>query len=224
MEECGWTRYGRVAKLSIKKEKAYYQSKLDINSYYNLLNFLRTYKGNPDVPIVISNAMSNVYKDKKSMRYEAYEFEDETLLYDNQRNEIERWKSFYGSAYQKIDSENVKQITKNNRNVIVRRVQKQMPAYLTMSIANAMHGKVPYWDNENGKRVLKIREQSENERLFFIIKVTENQKALFKVPLCNNRLNNARNKIVFNSGDIQHPHYLESYYILTKMIKGQAFK
>ena len=63
-----------------------------------------------------------------------------------------------------------------------------MPAYLFMSVANAMHEKVPSWKVDGkGNRYIEVRDQNKDEKVYLFIPVTENQKKLVEVPLATKK-------------------------------------
>ena len=221
MEECEWTKYGTVAKKSIEKEikpkTKGFTGPLSYNHYYTYV--ANTYKTNIFMIDSTINSFNSIFWfHQNNMRNYAYEFCNDYVYYDNSYS-FEKTLGFYAKAYQKY-------VKLDNGRI----AERQMPAFVMQTIANAVHGKVPEWKKRNGQNVIEIRDQDENvERniLFKRIKLTENQAVLYDAKFASFGMGASKLSMLIGEGlfkAIDHPHYLETYYTLSKEITTLDFK
>lgn len=262
MEECEWTKYGRVAKLSIKNEiynrfvdkvKIYdYQTAKYSNptsnpsdarypfdmikmSYMNYVT--KKYNTNLFAINTIISSFNSMFTDKTNMRNEAYRYVDNYVDYAENDNALEKGLGFYSKVYQKYNILNAEIMTRTSRKTkdnvsipIKIKRQYQMPAFVMQNVANAVHAKVPEWKERNGIRVIEIRNQNEGiERNVgpFNIELKENEAVLFDVKFAKWGMFVSKWSMLIGEGKfkaIDYPHYLESYYTLSKEITTTDFR
>ena len=225
MEECEWTKYGRVAGKSIKTEYGKNFDRLNIHvsvtgannsiriTNYNLYSFLSDYKGNPEVPISIAKGFNEIFNNKSQMRYESYANEDTSSFLYSKGVDPNNGMPINTLPYQhfsKIREISTKQGEMTYKKEVYLHYQK--PAFLFQYVASSMH---TYFVNRNNG------EKERNE--------LGNKLRLVSVSLPP-KYNVARNKLIIDTEPlrrnfiyIENPHYLESYYTLTKMINITDF-
>ena len=209
MEECEWTKYGRVAGISFRDSFWSNQSKLNISislglnyspqihENYNLYKFATEYRGDFDNPVKISSAFSEIFNNKHNMRSESYSFNNEYNInlciektgFTNLDNDLFRWTL----PYQKNDLIEYKQLPYNRK--IWTYSQKMCPQFLFASIGEMLH---EYSDYENSDGT---RERVDSKFKFFVIsmppKLGEARKSFFSLYPLNLR-----------GLSIEHPHHL----------------
>ena len=210
MEKCNWTKYGRTAtqsfneKVKSKKEAAfvnYYYSHYttDYNSEVNHFSYI-IYDGSRENSNVVSDALSDIFENNSNMRREAYTFDDECLITnfiaDEDMSDANR--NRYVKPYQKNHTVGID-------GTEFRIKQYQMPAYFMHVIAGAMHT-----SNNTGITINPF------STLF-------NKASIIATPL-SEKYKVAQGKIVENNSKITIPHYLESYYVLTKNVAIKDFR
>ena len=225
MKDCGWTRYGRDASVSVKNE--YYKNYDSLNisisvdtnknpiiKNYALYKFLTAYNGNPQVPKSIEDGFNEIFEDKKNMREEAYLKAESITFLEHKGVSPNNTLYIYTLPYQKNEKKGEKIVKKGDNTYEMEEYeQEQRPAFLFQVIASAMH---EYSVNrETGERVKNA---------------FGNKTYLMGVPLPK-KYSKARMKVILNTDPLRlnaifiiHPHYLESYYSLTKMIETTDFK
>ena len=225
MKDCGWTRYGRDASVSVKNEYYKNYDNLDINisvglgnnpiiKNYALYKFLTAYNGNPQVPKSIEDGFNEIFEDKKNMREEAYLKTESITFLEHKGVSPNNTLYIYTLPYQKNEKKGEKIVKKGDNTYEMEEYeQEQRPAFLFQVIASAMH---EYSVN---------RETGERAKNAF-----GNKTYLMGVPLPK-KYSKARMKVILNTDPLRlnaifiiHPHYLESYYSLTKMIETTDFK
>ena len=242
MEECGWTRYGRVAGNSFRNKFWNNQSKFNIsitlgpnyrpfiNGNYNLYKFASEYRGNPNNPVAISKSFSSIFNNKNEMRKETYDQKEENFIVIPGNKNLDRFLFRYTLPYQRnkfkekyiIHKNNVK-IDKNKANSsygqdgsILKNVysQEMYPQYFFLSIASMMHEYPDYEDDIDDRQE---RNADDNKIKFFMLglppKYDKARKSFFSFIPLNFR-------VLY----LEHPHYLESYYSLTKITSNVDFK
>ncbi|MBR1454575.1 MAG: hypothetical protein IJ593_08055, partial [Lachnospiraceae bacterium] len=232
MEECQWTKYGRTARVSIEKE-----IKPRLNNFIGPIqsgkyrNFIQNdYRSNKFAVDLVISLLQGVYDyqysapgDKNHMRNETYSYSSRLTLSGNttySQNEINKLNE--DISYMDIQTlddfvfEYSKPYQKNNENLFGYS-QKQTPAFLMQSIAGAMHSKI----NVEGEK----REQGE-ENTFLGFKVKDNQYRFIKTKMAYSGIG-AKWSILLSGGPLnalETPHYLESYYTLTKELSIVDFR
>ena len=184
-----------------------------IHENYNLYKFATEYRGDFDNPVKISSAFSEIFNNKHNMRSESYSFNNEYNInlciektgFTNLDNDLFRWTL----PYQKNDLIEYKQLPYNRK--IWTYSQKMCPQFLFASIGEMLH---EYSDYENSDGT---RERVDSKFKFFVIsmppKLGEARKSFFSLYPLNLR-----------GLYIEHPHYLESYDTLTKLVNTTDFK
>ena len=212
MEECEWTRYGRVAKKSITSLKSKilnYNNNANptlihnIQSISSIDRFVKyTYKTNLNSITNIVKSFNNMYEDKSKMRYDSYQYVKTNGIEDfavfKNENEYKKGLAFYAKPYQKY--------IKDKNGTIY---QYQMPAYVMQSITNAIHDKVSEWKEENGVKHIIVRDQEPKPVM------SENQWTFKDAVLANDKLQSSAWEMFVGEGlfkAIDYPHYTESYY------------
>ena len=143
------------------------------------------------------------------MRKESYNYSNYGDLEYKYLNNNEHSVCKIAMPYQKLSGiEKGYEYLERNGSVIKNRImvytQKQMPEYLFQTIAFAMHQK----------------DESGNTAIFDGIF----NKAKLKFARVPKRYTTARDKLVENNKLVNHPHYLESYYVLSKLTTTNDFK
>lgn len=188
MEECEWTKYGRVAIKSIEKDIKPKLKERDSNLEKNdYVTFIKK-KYNSDIKKIstLIRELNGIYIDVVGMRRDTYDF--------NKNSDYETILSMYDSLimgdytkpYQKAynDSYAIKQL--------------QVPAYFMQSIAYAKH-----------------------DGIF--------NSLIFKTKRFASKYNNSRTKLIDCAAPwagkiMDYPHYLESYFSLTKELEVNDFR
>ena len=219
MEECEWTKYGRTASLSVNSEHAKNRSKLGINHYYSsaddtylysnskLKKFLDNYNGDS---VVVKKQIVDVFTNifmTNNMRKESYEYNKLEYLYREYSNHsISKNASpfqYTDKTYSIMDIDSIGGLPKNIEKQKVY-VNYQMPEYLFEIIANAMHE-----NDDNGNKT------------FFSGMIN---KAKLAAVILSKKYAIPRNKMIEFIKYLIDPHYVESYYALSKMIDTINFK
>lgn len=171
----------------------------DYNNKINKFSY-NEYNGSEEIANKVSNVLVNIYQNPKNMRKETYLFSNEYKIinYISDDDFVYSIRNRYARPYQKNWTIGI-----NGREFI--KQQKQMPAYFMNIIAGAMH---TY--NNTGITITPFTSLI-------------NQVSLLTTPLIKTYVV-AANIIAENSKKITTPHYLETYYILTKNISVTDFK
>ena len=262
MEECEWTKYGRVAKLSIKNEiynrcintvklydyqtshysrpisnpsDARYSFDMIKMSYMNYVT--KKYSTKIFAINTIISSFNSMFTDKTNMRNEAYRYVDNYVDYAENEDTLEKGLGFYSKVYQKYNILNAEirirtsRKTKDSVSIPIKiKRQYQMPAFVMQNVANAVHTKVPEWKERNGIREIEIRNQNEGiERNVgpFNIELKENEAVLFDAKFAKWGMFVSKWSMLIGEGKlkaIDYPHYLESYYTLSKEITTTDFR
>ncbi len=219
MEECNWTKYGRVATMSVekdivprlKKDKNLTQD----NDYCKYL--ISKYKSNKGAVDIVISSFNGMYNDKTNMRSDSYSYDNKVgkknIEYKTKK-ELEDDILFYAEytkPYQKND------LNKNKY------VQNQMPVYLFMSVANSMHGQIKDKDSNGNEYYRKQR----NDKKYLAQTVWENQYILLTTKFGFNSWGAKWSLVITGSpvvNGVEYPHYLETYYSLTKEMTTLDFK
>ena len=208
MEACEWTKYGRTGNVSIEE-----RIKNTIRSNKTYYQYIKdNYKSYKAAIGIVVLALSEMYDNKSEMRSESYSYDNKVgkaeIIYKPEENLVDDilYYSEYTKPYQRY--------VYNNGYI-----QNQMPAYLMMSIANSMHSNIK--DKElNGK----YRKQLKNKR-FYVTDVWENQYILLTAKFGFNSWGAKWGLVATSAFDIvEKPHYLESYYSLTKELSTTDFE
>ena len=210
MNKCGWTKYGRTAILSFNSsikeiEKIINNTSKNNTTHLNLSNtkkfIYETYNGNKQTIKDIIDSFNGIFEDNSDyMRYSTYTFDDNTyIIITKAPSVVEDSMPRFVKPYQKI----VKQEDKFYFN------EYQMPAYFMQYISYCMHEK----DN-NGNKVFEIPGIANLNQIKFVMSIfnTRYKKAQERL----------RDAAIYKL--IETPHYLESYYCLTKKININDFK
>ena len=105
-----------------------------------------------------------------------------------------------------------------------------MPAFVILNVANAIYTKVPEWKEINGIKEIEIRNQNEEvERNVgpIKIKIKENEAVLFDAKFAKWGMFVSKWSVLVGEGllkSIDYPHYIESYYALSKEITTTDFR
>ena len=227
MEECEWTRYGRTAKLSVNSIKNKIPSNFSpiydpYGSYYKLwLKY--SYKSNSFAVNNVIYMLNGVYDDNRHMRDETYSY-DSKLTFSGGINYSQNELNKLNEEIRYIDIKKLDDFVfdysrpyQKNEKDIIGYIQTQTPAYLMQSIAGAMHIMI----NDNGE----IKKQGE-DNTFLGSKVKDNQYRFIKTKMSHSGLG-AKWSVLLSGGPLnalETPHYLESYYSLTKEINTTDFR
>ena len=227
MEDCGWTRYGRTAKLSVNNIKNKIPSNFSpiydpYGSYYKLwLKY--SYKSNSFAVNNVIYMLNGVYDDNRHMRDETYSY-DSKLTFSGGINYSQNELNKLNEEIRYIDIKKLDDFVfdysrpyQKNEKDILGYIQTQTPAYLMQSIAGAMHTMI----NDNGE----IKKQGE-DNTFLGSKVKDNQYRFIKTKMAHSGLG-AKWSVLLSGGPLnalETPHYLESYYSLTKEINTTDFR
>ena len=142
------------------------------------------------------------------------ELEDEILYYNEHAKPYQKYNKYTFETYKDDNREKAKYKYCS---------QKQMPAYLMISIANSMHELRKDVDNEGN---VYYRRQKKDKK-FLGLDVWENQYTLLKAKFGFNTWGAKWSLVVAGSpvvNAIEYPHYLESYYTLTKELSTLNFR
>ena len=220
MEECEWTRYGRTAKYSIEKDikpaLIHFIGPIQNKHYYNYI--LDDYKSNKAAVDIVITAFNGMYDDKNNMRNESYSYDNKVGKVDikyKTKEDLEE-NILYYAEYTKPYQKNNFHKGLFNSNYI----QNQMPAYLMLSIANSMHSYIK--DKDTGEYRLQ-----NNNKKYLGQDVSENQYILLTSKFGFNSLGAKWSLVVTGSpivNGVEYPHYLESYYTLTKKVSTLDFQ
>ena len=174
------------------------------------------YKSNEMARDAVILAFNGMYDDKTNIRSESYSYDNKVgqaeIKYKVEDKFVDEilFKSEYTNPYQKY-------VFNNGY------IQNQMPAYLMMSIANSMHTYIKVKDKDTGE--IYYRKQLKNKKYLIKDDVPENQYTLLTTKFGFNSWG-AKWSLVgasaFNA--VEYPHYLESYYSLTKELSTVDFK
>ena len=194
MEKCEWTKYGKVAKVSCIELKS--NIIIPKKSYQNYLRNI--YKCNKNDVDAMIESFNNVYKD--------YQLTDNNMRKDTYAH------------YEVSNSFNKEDVLNNNKNArpyqkIENNKQKQFPAYFLQSIAHSVHTLNDNPDNDG-----IVRDVS-NDYIFG----NKHKKLLYFISVAK-RYATAKSKLIHARDSIELPHYIESYYSLTKEISTNIFK
>ena len=213
MEECEWTKYGRTAAISINDSK--------FIMYNNYINYgigtveryiSDQYYTKPKSIEKIITAFTNLYNDKKNMRQESYEFiedgESSFADYDYEDN-LKEVVAYYAKPYQKYSWEQCSTGEYYYR-------QKQMPAYFMQTLTNSLHYAGRGFDGtiDTNEETGEVLDKSADNKLKFVLSIPLRKTA------------NLKTKFLIDEGIfkiIDYPHYVESYYYLTKNISTVDF-
>ena len=194
MEKCEWTKYGRVATLSCIEIK---NSITKPEKSYEMF-LKKVYKCNRSKINIMIEEFNGIYKD--------YQIIDNNMRKDTY------------SHYEEIKNFKKKDILENNKNArpyqkIVDNKQYQLPAYFLQSIAHSVHSLNDKPDKDGVIREVKkvLIFGNEHKRLLFFLSVAK------RYEIAKDKLINARN-------DIELPHYIESYYSLSKETQINIFR
>ena len=188
MEECAWTRYGRVAIKSIEKDIKPKLKEKDSNLEKNdYITFIKK-KYNSDIKKIstLIRDLNEIYIDVVNMRKDTYDF--------NKNSDYETILSMYDSLIMG-DYTKPYQKTYNGSYAIK---QLQVPAYFMQSIAYAKH-----------------------DGIF--------NSLIFKTKRFASKYYNSRTKLIDCAAPwagkiMDYPHYLESYFSLTKELEVNDFR
>ena len=213
MEECEWTKYGRVAIKSlndiIHNEKGLsltvynYKIRHEFDEYAmsslitsNERFLYSVYNGNSIIVDKVIEEFSNIYVNKiNDMRRDTYTYNNDYEYYEN---------ASFDSIMRDIAGYNKYSLPYLKREKDGHRIKLvQMPAYFMNVVAGGMH------NNNNYGEV----------RTFPIL-----NRAQIKFTQLAKRYVSAREQLVNSSSKIEMPHYLESYCILTKEINITDFR
>ena len=213
MEKCEWTKYGRTGNVSINNIQS-----IMYNNYINyrigtIERYITDkYHTNPKSVENIITGFENLYNDKSNMRKESYEFiedgESSFADYDYE-DDLKEVVGYYAKPYQKYSWDQCSTGEYYYR-------QQQMPAYFMQTITNSLHyvgrsyNGVVATDEGTGKIINKTAENK--------------SKFIFTIPL--RKTANLKTKFLIDEGVfkvIDYPHYLESYYYLTKNMNAIDF-
>ena len=234
MEKCEWTKYGRVAILSVNDVKNNIPSNFSTyydpyGSYYKLwLKY--NYNSNLFVVNTIIKLLQGVYDyqysapgDRNHMRQETYSYDSRLIRSGNanySNDEIKKLNEEINYIDIKVLDDFIFEYSKpyqKNYKGLFGYSQKQIPAYLMQSIASAMHTMI----NDNGK----IKEQGEDNS-FLGAKVKDNQYRFIKTKMAHSGIG-SKWSVLLSGGPLnalETPHYLESYYSLTKELSTNSFR
>ena len=228
MEECKWTRYGRVAKVSIENKTHKYIKQLAQGYSYNpseiidetpidsskvpyRMYVVRDYKSSKARVDNIVTLFNGVYRDKTNMRKETYEYSIWSVDYSSEE-ELKKGLATFAKPYQfyRVYNDRAAQLNWCR--------QYQMPAYFMMNFANAVH---EYFVKKDDYGNFVIDE--EIDRTEFINK---KQNEFINAKMGFSYLG-AKWYSLYAEGMhkvIDMPHYLESYYTLSKEISNIDFR
>lgn len=190
---------------------------------------VRDYKSNLFAVNAVITLLQGVYDyqysavgDKNNMRNETYSYDSRLTRSGNANytyNDIKK-------LDEKIEYINIKDLNdfifeyskpyQNNENSIFGYSQTQTPAYLMQCLAGAMHSKI----NDHGV----IREQGKDND-FLGTKVTDNQYRFIRTKMAYSGIG-AKWSVLLAGGPlnaVETPHFLESYYSLTKNVSLNDF-
>ena len=192
MSKCGWTKYGRTAKISFNGNKSNIDRIIRNENKYSTIHYDWTttkrfineqYIGDTKTIESIVDSFNSIFEDEPdNMRYDAYLINnnDFVILHSSQEV-IELPMPKNVKPYQKINT--------SGEDII----EYQMPAYFMQYLAYAMHSGFP----------LIVADSTQAGFLF-----TNFAKKYIKT----------KNVIMIQKNKIVSSHYLESYYLLTKRI------
>ena len=210
MEECEWTKYGRVAIKSLN-DIIHNEKGLSLTVYnykirheYAMSSLITSnerflysvYNGNSIIVDKVIEEFSNIYVNKiNDMRRDTYTYNNDYEYYEN---------ASFDSIMRDIAGYNKYSLPYLKREKDGHRIKLvQMPAYFMNVVAGGMH------NNNNYGEV----------RTFPIL-----NRAQIKFTQLAKRYVSAREQLVNSSSKIEMPHYLESYCILTKEINITDFR
>ena len=237
MEQCNWTKYGRVAKVSFNDSFKNSFNKLDISLSFgstygtmvqvkgnkNLYKFGNSYHGKSGNPIAITEAFTKIFENKNDMRSESYNKEttitcskeynvnfDKTLF----RYTLPFQRNKFISSY-RVDKNSVVMNPHNKKEPGVYYVYEQTmtPQYLFSNLAEMMHEYSDYPEGTDNKR-----KKVDNKLRFFISIDLPMEYYIARKSFAS--------LIPFNLRAlyIKDPHFLECYYALTKIIDTVDFE
>ena len=218
MDECEWTRYGRVAKISIEKgiHKEYYRKILNekyIQEGRSDIEKGRDYKYycgavyKSDIKCIerLIKSFNDVYSEKYvdfDMRKSTYSYEYKMKLNDpgfmNNKGEMLVLNPNVSKVSIRLSNARCYQKIYKDKG---RTYQLQMPAFFLQAMAYSLHKEQEVEGESNG--------------------------VIFGFYSFANRYSVAQSKILSAKilfGATDYPHYLESYYSLTKEISSNDFE
>ena len=229
MKECNWTRYGRVAELSIEADLTHrYVRELGQGYKYNpseihneepiehskvpyRLYVVKHYVSDLARVTNIINLFNGIFNDKSNMRREAYLYSIWSVDYSSE-DELKRWLGTFAKPYQKYTKYN------DRAAQLIWCRQYQMPVYFMQSLANSLHEYFVSLDKNNNKIIEK---EIDRTKL-----INDKQKELINAKMGFSYLG-AKWYTLYAEGlfkVIDVPHYLESYYTLTKELTTVDFR
>ena len=190
MEECEWTKDGRILSMSFNGNKYNIETMLRSEEKFrftdynetNIKKFINgTYVGNQDTTKAVVDSFNSIFEDDyANMRYSAYKYKsNDYVILHSSRQLIELPMPRNVKPYQKIDmaGEDI--------------IELQMPAYFMQYISFTRQGGM------SGPG--------------------------FYIAQFSKRYMNSKSILIDKRSYLEHPHMLETYYLLSKRISHSNF-
>ena len=190
MSKCGWTKYGRTAKISFNNNKSNIDTIIRNENKYSTIHYdwINTkrfineqYTGDTKTIEDIVDSFNSIFEsDPENMRYSAYKFGNDDYILSQEY------------LTEPIIPLNTKPFQKRE---IIGGIpgQYQMPAYFMQYLAFVMHDGF----NILGQDIFDLN---------------------FLLAKFNKKYSSAQQVLIRKKDIIQPPHYLETYYLLTKSV------